>query len=209
MSVRRRVHHQQATTKDSTAPLLQPGQQPPPTTRARLPMVRCGTLPAAEAALGLQTAAAAGSSGVFHLQKQGGDGGNCTIGQQSSSNRCDSSRCTVRSSAARPSYAAVGASQAVVNAARDYDTPGARAPQQAQSGACAVRPCNQCPAHSPEHFVYPQGSSRSCAKLACDWNAHLRVCAGSSTACAPSAGRVSWSARASAIGTRAVPNSTR
>ena len=42
--------------------------------------------------------------GSFICQKQGGDRGNCTIGQQSSSNRCDSSRCTVRSYFARAIY---------------------------------------------------------------------------------------------------------
>ena len=42
--------------------------------------------------------------GFIICQMQASGGGNYTTGQQSSGNRCDSSRCTVRSSSARPIY---------------------------------------------------------------------------------------------------------
>ena len=72
--------------------------------RARLYTVRRGTFPAAGAALGLQPAAPAVSSGNPAVLVQVQAAEKYTTGQQSSGNRCDSSRCTVRSSSARPIY---------------------------------------------------------------------------------------------------------
>ena len=62
----------------------------------------------------------------------------CTIGQQSSSSRCDSRRCTVRNSsrpADLPPEQTVGAPQAVVYVAHGYNISRRRNPQQAQSGS--------------------------------------------------------------------------
>ena len=81
---------------------VQPAAAPAP--RARHHTVRHGPLPAAGAALGLQPAASAISLASPFCQMQAEDGGNYTIEQQSSDNRCDSSRCTMRSSSARPIY---------------------------------------------------------------------------------------------------------
>ena len=85
---------------DRLAAPVQPAAAPAP--RARHHAVCHGPLPTAEAAFGLQPAAPAIPLASSFCQVQAGDGGNCTIEQQSSSNRYDSSRCTVRSSSARP-----------------------------------------------------------------------------------------------------------
>ena len=72
--------------------------------RARQYVVCRGPFQTLKAALGLQPAASAVSLGSFICQMQEEGGGNYTIEQQSSGNRCDSRRFSVRSSSARPSY---------------------------------------------------------------------------------------------------------
>ena len=75
-----------------------------PAPRTRLHAVCRGPSPAAEAAFGLQPAASAVSSWGNPAVLLQAAVEKYTIGQQSSSNQCDSSRCTVRSSAARSIY---------------------------------------------------------------------------------------------------------
>ena len=87
---------------DRPAAPVRPAAAPAP--RARLHAVCRGPSPAAEAAFGLQPAASAVSSWGNPAVLLQAAVEKYTIGQQSSSNQCDSSRCTVRSSAARSIY---------------------------------------------------------------------------------------------------------
>ena len=87
---------------DHLAATTRPAATPAP--RARQYVVCHGPLPAAEAALGLQPAASAVSWGNSAVLVQVQAVEKCTIEQQSSSNWCDSARCTVRSSVVRSNY---------------------------------------------------------------------------------------------------------
>jgi len=87
---------------DRPAAPIQPAAAPAPCTRRHV--VCHGTFPAAEAALGLQPAAPAVSSGSSSVRCRERAEGISRSSSRSSGNRCDSSRCTVHSSSARPIY---------------------------------------------------------------------------------------------------------